>query len=68
MPRPPENAPPVDSLVVLILFVLLLFASPVVYWWSSEGRLWYLPYLLWLLAIGLGAWLFRRRGDRHHEP
>jgi fatty acid desaturase len=64
MPRIPDNEPPVDSLVLLVLFTLLLFASPVVYLWSGAGQPWYLPYGLWLLIVGLGAWLFRRRGRR----
>jgi len=64
MPRSPENDPPVDTLVLLILFGVLLFASPVVLWWTDPESPWYLPYLLWLLLIGLGGWLFRRhRGE-----
>lgn len=53
-----------DHVVVLILFVLLLFASPFVFWWLNQGSAWYLPYLFWLLVIAAGAWIFRRHG-RH---
>jgi drug/metabolite transporter (DMT)-like permease len=63
MARPPEYDPPVDTLVLLILFGVLLFASPMVLWWTDPKSPWYLPYLLWLLLIGLGAWLFGRADD-----
>lgn len=64
MSRSSDNDPPMDHVVVLILFVLLLFASPFVFWWLNQGSAWYLPYLFWLLVIAAGAWIFRRHG-RH---
>ena len=67
MSRPPETSPPVDTLVLLILFGVLLFGSPVVLWWTDPQSPWYLPYLLWLLLIGLGGWLFGRRGKSQTE-
>ncbi len=72
MERPPETDPPADVLVLLILFGILLFASPLVFWWTDAKSPWYVPYLLWLLLIGLGAWLSGRRWgnrrDRRHGP
>jgi drug/metabolite transporter (DMT)-like permease len=67
MTRLPETDPPVDTLVLLILFGVLLFASPVVLWWTDPQSPWYLPYLLWLLLIGLGGWLFGRHDKAHTD-
>jgi thiol:disulfide interchange protein len=73
MPRSPENDPPVDTLLLLVLFGVLLFASPVVLWWTDPQSPWYLPYLLWGLLIALGGWLFGRGTrdrdtERHRGP
>ncbi|QYZ65016.1 MAG: UTP--glucose-1-phosphate uridylyltransferase [endosymbiont of Escarpia spicata] len=59
-----ENRPIYDKTILLVLFILFLFASPVVYWWTNPGSPWYLPYLLWLVAILLGALIHIRQ---HHE-
>ena len=67
MKRQPENDPPVDTLVLLILFGVLLFASPVILWWTDPESPWYLPYLLWLFLIVLGGWLFNRKNSSHTE-
>lgn len=53
-----------DGVILLFLFAWLLFASPMVDWWTAAGAPWYLPYALWLVVIGLCAWLQHRR-DRH---
>ena len=60
----PENDPPFDHLIPLIMLAVLFFASPFVYWWAHSGNLWYAPYLLWLLVIALGSRLFKRRDRR----
>jgi hypothetical protein len=59
-PRPPR-----DSTVLLFLFALLLFLSPLTWWWASDRSPWFLPYVLWLALIGLLAWNQWRRG--HHD-
>jgi len=64
MNQPPDHEPSVDNIVLLALFALLLFASPLVFWWSSAGGRWYLPYLFWLALIVLSALVFR--GGRRH--
>ena len=64
--RLPENEPSTDSVILLFLFVLLVFTSPLILWWTGRHSPWYLPYLLWLAVIALGAWLFSRR--KRHEP
>ncbi|MBW7861739.1 MAG: hypothetical protein KJZ96_05590 [Rhodocyclaceae bacterium] len=51
-----------DKIVILFLFGILLFASPLVYWWASPAFPWYAPYLLWAILIGLIVLV-----QRHHE-
>ncbi|MGD2081334.1 MAG: hypothetical protein PVF91_00085 [Chromatiales bacterium] len=63
MARPPATDRQLDVVLLLGLFALLLFASPMTEWWAAPGKPWYLPYLFWALIIGLGGWLQRRRGD-----
>ncbi len=53
-----------DQVVILVLLALFMFASPLVRWLMSSEHPWYLPYLIWLSIILLGALLQRRRG-RH---
>ena len=54
MLTPPDNDLR-DASVLIGLLAILLFASPLVSWWARESSPWYLPYLLWLMVIGLGA-------------
>jgi hypothetical protein len=60
-----EPGHPLDGTILLFLLALLVFLSPLTWWWASDRNPWYLPYVLWLALIGLMAWLQRRRG--HHE-
>ncbi|MGM0677285.1 hypothetical protein [Ectothiorhodospira marina] len=53
-----------DKTLILFLLGVLLFASPLVDWWSRPGMPWYLPYLLWGGLIGLGILIQLGRG-RH---
>ncbi len=65
MPGPFDSRRQLDSVILLALLALLLFASPLMAWWARSTYPWYLPYVLWLLIIVIGAWLQLRRGD--HE-
>ena len=65
MPGPFDSRRQLDSVLLLALLALLLFASPLMAWWARDTSPWYLPYLLWLLIIFIGAWLQLRRGG--HE-
>lgn len=65
MPRHPEPEQQRESTLLLLLFTLFLFASPFTVWWASDYAPWFLPYLLWLLIILIGAWLNARY--RHHD-
>ena len=67
MIRPPESDPPIDKVVLLVLTALFLFASPLIFWWTDSDSVWYLPYLLWLLIIGVGAWVFTRSDGGRDE-
>ncbi|TVO69860.1 hypothetical protein [Sedimenticola selenatireducens] len=49
-----------ESALILALFGLFLFASPLTVWWAADRAHWLVPYALWLLLIVLGAWLHRK--------
>ncbi len=63
MAQPTEQGPGAAS-VLLFLFSLFLLASPFAGWWMQLPAPWYVVYLLWLLIIGLSAWL-AGRARRH---
>ncbi|MCB1881857.1 MAG: UTP--glucose-1-phosphate uridylyltransferase [Gammaproteobacteria bacterium] len=65
MPRLTEPGRQYESTVLLLLFVLFLFASPFTFWWATDQQIWFLPYIFWLLVILIGAWLHFR--FRHHD-
>jgi hypothetical protein len=65
MRDPWETAQVIEHSLLLALFILLLFSSPILSWWSEPKGLWYLPYLVWLVIILLIAWVV---GRRHDEP
>ena len=44
-----------DTVIILALVALLLFASPFAAWWSTAGLPWFFPFLLWGLLIALVA-------------
>ncbi|MBU0501519.1 MAG: hypothetical protein KJ558_00375 [Gammaproteobacteria bacterium] len=60
MQRPDDQS--LDMSVLLTLLMIFIFASPFTRWWSGAGLPWFLPYLLWLLPILLGAWTSRKGG------
>ena len=66
MPRSSLPGKQNESTLLLILLALFLFASPFTNWWASDDNPWFLPYLLWLLVVLIGAWLHSHY--RHHDP
>ena len=60
-----NNTSRTTSLLVLAL-ALALFASPFTASWAGFRPPWYVPYLLWLLLIGIGAFLSRSQTDDDH--
>lgn len=63
MPHQRSHPRHADRVLLLFLLGLFLFASPFTAWWMELQAGWYLPYLLWLLPIGLAAWLNTRGRD-----
>ncbi|OGT87756.1 MAG: hypothetical protein A2286_05155 [Gammaproteobacteria bacterium RIFOXYA12_FULL_61_12] len=57
----------IDRVILLFLFALFLFASPLVEWWAGGGAPWFAPYLLWLLLILVMYLLQRGAPDDPHE-
>jgi len=57
--------PPSDHSLLIFLFGLFLFNSPLRQWWSELALPWYAMYLPWLLIIVLVAinQKRQRRGD-----
>ncbi len=62
MPQPPNNERRIERTLLPVLLALFLFATPFTFWWA-QSRSWFLPYLLWLLIIVIGAWLAWRDRD-----
>ncbi len=60
-PRDPERH--LDRVILLFLFALSLFSPPLIVWWAGDVGRWFIPYLVWLLAILLGAWVQCRYGN-----
>ncbi len=61
-----ESPPPdrlIDRTLALSLLVVLILSPPVMMWWTSPGRFWLLPYLLWLVVIMAIAWVNHRHDD-----
>jgi hypothetical protein len=55
-----------DLAIILAGLMLVLFASPLILWWSNPQMPWYMPYILWLLVILLAGFLQWWR--LKHEP
>lgn len=55
MPRSNDPDKLREHTVLLAVFMLFLFATPLTLWWASPAHPWFLPYLFWLLVIVLGA-------------
>ena len=65
MRNPPDRERQIDKTLLLGLFILLLFTTPMLAWWGNPDSPWYQPYLLWLGIILIIAWVHRRG---RHEP
>jgi hypothetical protein len=64
MQAPKTRVSLIENTLILGLFILLIFSSPLLEWWASPTNAWYLPYLIWLGIILLIAWI----QHRHHGP
>ncbi|MCB1868319.1 MAG: UTP--glucose-1-phosphate uridylyltransferase [Gammaproteobacteria bacterium] len=54
-----------EQTILLLLFMLFLFASPFTSWWATGQYAWFLPYIFWLMVILIAAWLHFR--FRNHD-
>lgn len=63
MRNPWQREQQTEHILLLALFILLLFSSPIMSLWSDPDGLWYLPYLIWLVIILLIAWVVGRQHD-----
>lgn len=50
-----NSKPPYDHSLLIFLFALFLFNSPLREWWSGLALPWYTLYLPWLVVIVLVA-------------
>ena len=57
MRLPSDSDIPLDRVILSLLLALFLLVSPLLDWWAHDDAPWYLPYLIWLLLIGLTWWL-----------
>lgn len=60
---PERNRPDLTASILLVVLALGLFASPFTASWAGFRPPWYIPYLLWLLLIGIAAFLARNSDD-----
>lgn len=48
-------------LVFLLVLAIFIFSPTLMDWWIAPGSGWYRPFVVWLVLIGLGIWLQKRR-------
>ena len=53
-----------EHATLLFLLALVLFASPLIGWWSALALPWYAMFAPWALVIGLAALASRDEGRR----
>lgn len=52
-----------ERVILITALALLLFVTPVIYWWAQDDSPWFLVYLLWFIMIALSAWLYFTQRD-----
>ena len=52
-----------ERVILITALALLLFVTPVIYWWAQDDSPWFLVYLLWFIMIVLSAWLYFTQRD-----
>jgi hypothetical protein len=52
-----------ERTLMVLIFAVILLATPLLGWWLKGSGLWLLPYGAWLLVIALAAGLHARYGD-----
>lgn len=51
----------IERTLLLVLFMLVLFVSPVIFAWASNNSPWYTPYILWAGVVAAAAYINHRR-------
>lgn len=51
----------IDRLVLLFIAGTYLLSPAIIEWWSHGGTVWYRPFAIWLLLIGLSYWIGKSR-------
>lgn len=64
MRLPTDSDISLDKVILLLLLALFLLVSPLLHWWARDDAPWYLPYLIWLLLIGITWWLQHKAGKK----
>lgn len=54
-----KNLTQSELTVIAIMFIIVLFVSPLTEFWASLDAPWYSPYLVWSIAIFI-SWLLQR--------
>lgn len=49
-------------LVFLLVLGIYIFSPIIVDWWVAPDSVWYRPYVIWALIIGVSMWLETHRG------
>jgi hypothetical protein len=60
MAPPPDKSRAVEPALWAFAVSLVLMVGPVRTLWATPEGGWILPFVLWLLIIGLGAWAVHR--------
>ncbi len=59
MPFYSSDLRPTEITIVVLLIALLVLLPPILGLWLSPDSAWFVPYVVWLVIIGLAYWLQR---------
>jgi hypothetical protein len=57
----------IDRFLLVFIFGAFLLSPAFLEWWSDGGIVWYRPFAVWLVLIGLSFWIGRNR-DKTNDP
>jgi len=59
MSQQQDHSKEIEYTVIAVVFILILFLSPLTGVWAALDAPWYSPYLVWTIAIFL-SWMLQR--------